>query len=66
MGGKHTANIVLREIRLATGRRYPDLEKALEGMEEKVLWDFHRLMQDIGHEMAIARKRPMWPVGPRI
>jgi len=63
---KHVARLVLGEIRRATGKRYPELEKALEGMEARVLWEFYRMMQDIGHEMTIARKRPMWPGGPRI
>jgi hypothetical protein len=63
---KRVADLVIREIRAATGRRYPELERALEGMEVKVLWDAYRLMQDIGQEMRIARKRPMWPGGPRI
>jgi hypothetical protein len=63
---KRVATLVLGEIRRATGKRYPELEKALEGMDVRVLWDFYRLMQDIGQEMMIARKRPMWPGGPRI
>lgn len=65
MENKRWAQVVLREIHAATGRRYMELEKALEGMEVGVLRDFHRLMQDVGAEMAIARKRPMWPGGPR-
>ena len=64
MDKKYWANLVQREIRVATGRRYPDLEPALEEMEVGALRDFHRLMQDMGTEMAIARK-PMWPGGPR-
>ena len=65
MDSKHWAEVVLREIRAATGRRYQELEKVLEGMEVGALRDFHRFMQDIGTEMDMARKRPMWPGGPR-
>lgn len=65
MESKRWAQVVLREIHAATGRRYMELEKALEGMGVMVLRDFHRLMQDIGTEMTIARKRSMWPGGPR-
>jgi len=57
---KYLANLVQREIQVATGRRYPDLEPALEEMEVGVLRDFHRLMQDMGLEMQISRKR-LWP-----
>lgn len=63
---KYWANLILREIRAATGKRYPDLERSLEDMEVGVLRDFYRMMQDIGQEMMIARKHPMWPGGPRI
>lgn len=63
---KYWVDLVVREIRQATGRRYPELEKQLEAMGTPALREFHRFMQDIGTEMMLARKHRMWPGGPRI
>ena len=63
---RYWARVLLPEIRRATGRRYPALERELENLPVDVLMDLHRFMQDMGTEMEIARKKGrFWPGGPR-
>lgn len=65
-GPRYWADLAVREMRQATGKRYPELEKKLEELGVPALRDFHRFMQDIGYEMMVARKHRLWPGGPRL
>lgn len=63
---KYWVRVLIPEINRATGRRYPKLERELENLPVEALMDLHRFLQDVGTEMEIARRRRLWPGGPRI
>lgn len=64
---RYWADVVRRELYHLDGRRYSELEKALEKMDVQALMDLHRLFQNVQQTISSAKRTvQMWPGGPRM